>query len=149
MNVTEDLLESISQNPLEGYLYFLDKTFLVTNKNVTSHMYLSIPYTDTQNLLLTMFTSSNPEKYYDGEKNKQCIKFFQKDSYSFIVKDCYIDCNKPYLVDKSSFIQNNPEAKYYKQPIPKEVIADIIGLLHKSPNVSIKIKKKLQSPKSL
>ena len=135
-------LDEAWRNSDKFYLYYKDPKFTINNPKVTAHMYIILPSSDDECIVITLITSSQKYKKFYDEKCLNCVIKLKNNELDFITKDCVIDCNMAELKEKSELIDNG--AKAYKcKKIPQNLLNEIKRKIKQSPIVKRKIKKAL------
>lgn len=135
-------LENAIENNDKFLLIYKDPDFMQINPNVSPHMYIMIPYNDENCVILNVLTSSKFYERNTNEAQKECVIKLKAGDFSFITKDCIIDCNNCFLKTKNELIQNNAILKDCEK-LPQKFLQQIKQKIKKSPLVKKKIKKNL------
>lgn len=138
--MTLDELEQALKTPDEFIIRYKDPEFLATNPSVSAHMYIIIPYSDNEVLLLTMITSSEFSKRTANPAMLECIIDIKADEFDFIYKDSIIDCNQYFLKTKAELVENNAKLEKCNK-LPSYFLEMIKKRIKQSPMVKKKIKK--------
>ena len=133
-------LEIAIKNNHKFYLYYKDPKFIINNPSVSAHMYIILPCSDKECIIITLITSSEKFKKVYNKKQLDCVISLKCGELDFITKDCVIDCNQAELKLKNELT----EAKIYEcEEIPNELFLKIKQKIKQSPVVKRKAKKYL------
>ena len=133
-------LDEVWQNSDEFYLYYKDPKFIINNPNVSAHMYIILPCSDDECIVITLITSSQKYKKLYDKKQLNCVITLKSNELDFINKDCVVDCNMAELKEKLELISSG--AKAYKcEKIPQKLLNEIKQKIKQSPVVKRKVKK--------
>lgn len=138
--MTLDELDNALRTPDEFIVIYKDLDFLQFNPGVSAHMYIIVPYSDSDVLLLAMITSSEFSKRVANPAMLECILDIKEGEFDFICKDSIIDCNQCSQKSKNELINNGAKLKKCEK-LPHEFIARIKTAIKQSPVVKKQIKK--------
>jgi hypothetical protein len=138
--MTFEELDSALQAPDEFIIIYKDPDFLQVNPDVSAHMYIIVPYSDDEVLLLAMITSSEFNRRVANSAMLECILDIREGEFDFIRKDSIIDCNQCFKKRKGELVSNGAKLKRCAK-LPYEFIAKIKAAIKQSPVVKRQIKK--------
>ena len=133
-------LDKAWQSLDEFYLYYKDPKFTINNPQVSPHMYIMLPCSDNECIIITLITSSQKYKKIYDEKCLDCVIELKNNELDFINKECIIDCNMAELKEKAELIDNGARA-YKCETIPQNLLDEIKQKIKHSPLVKKKTKK--------